>query len=51
VCAELLKRKGLAMSIQPDEGLSASRAYIDWAVERLHDAAPMMRWLERHLHA
>jgi uncharacterized protein (TIGR02453 family) len=51
VCAELLKRKGLAMSIQPDEGLSASRAFIDWAVERLSDAAPMMRWLERHLHA
>src|SRR5690242_11994997 len=48
-CAELLKRKGLAMSIQPAEGLSASRAFVDWAVDRLREAAPMMRWLERHL--
>src|ERR1051326_6010452 len=37
-CAELLKRKGLAMSIQPGEGLSASHAYADWAVERLSEA-------------
>lgn len=51
VCAELLKRKGLAMSIQPEAGLSASGAFADWAVERLSDAAPMMRWLERHLHS
>ena len=49
VCAELLKRKGLAMSVQPAEGLSASRAFVDWAVDRLREAAPMMRWLERHL--
>jgi uncharacterized protein (TIGR02453 family) len=49
VCAELLKRKGLAMSIQPGEGLSASHAFADWAVARLSDAAPMINWLDRHL--
>ncbi len=48
-CAELLKRKGLAISIQPGEGLSASRAFADWAVERLGEAAPMIQWLERYL--
>jgi uncharacterized protein (TIGR02453 family) len=48
-CAELLKRKGLAMSTQPSEGLSASSALADWAVERLREAAPMMHWLERYL--
>jgi uncharacterized protein (TIGR02453 family) len=48
-CAELLKRKGLAMSIQPKEGLTASHAYADWAVDRLRDAAPMIHWLDKHL--
>jgi uncharacterized protein (TIGR02453 family) len=48
-CAELLKRKGLAMSIQPGEGLSDSHAFADWAVARLSDAAPMINWLDRHL--
>jgi uncharacterized protein (TIGR02453 family) len=48
-CAELLKRKGLAMSIQPDEGLTSSPAYADWAIERLRAAAPMINWLDRHL--
>jgi uncharacterized protein (TIGR02453 family) len=48
-CAELLKRKGLALSIQPGEGLSASHAFADWAVERLAEAAPMINWLDRHL--
>jgi uncharacterized protein (TIGR02453 family) len=43
-CAELLKRKGLAVSIQPDARLST-----EWAVARLREAAPMMHWLERHL--
>jgi len=43
-CAELLKRKGLAVSIQPDEGITA-----DWAEARLREAAPMVHWLERHL--
>jgi uncharacterized protein (TIGR02453 family) len=47
--AELLKRKGLAASIQPEDGLSATPAYLDWAEARLREAAPMMHWLERHL--
>jgi hypothetical protein len=48
-CAELLKRKGLAASIQPKEGISASAKYVDWAEARLREAAPMMLWLDRHL--
>jgi uncharacterized protein (TIGR02453 family) len=48
-CAELLKRKGLAASIQPTEGISATAAYADWAEARLREAAPMLHWLERHL--
>jgi uncharacterized protein (TIGR02453 family) len=47
--ADLLKRKGLAASIQPEEGLTAGREYIDWAEARLREAAPMMHWLERFL--
>jgi uncharacterized protein (DUF2461 family) len=47
--AELLKRKGLAASIQPEEGLSARPDYVDWAEARLREAAPMMHWLERNL--
>lgn len=50
-CAELLKRKGLAASIQPDEGLSAKARYADWAEARLREAAPMLGWLERNLAA
>jgi uncharacterized protein (TIGR02453 family) len=50
-CAELLKRKGLAVSIQPEEGLSASPAYADWAEARLRQAAPLVDWLTRHLAA
>jgi uncharacterized protein (TIGR02453 family) len=48
-CAELLKRKGLAASIQPEGGISASAKYVDWAEARLREAAPMMLWLDRHL--
>jgi uncharacterized protein (TIGR02453 family) len=43
-CAELLRRKGLAVSIQPADGITA-----DWAEARLRDAAPMVNWLQRHL--
>ena len=49
VCAELLKRKGLALSIQPNEGISAAPAYADWAEARLRDAVPVVAWLDRHL--
>lgn len=48
-CAELLKRKGVAVSIQPAEGVSATPTYADWAEARLRQAAPMIRWLDRHL--
>jgi uncharacterized protein (TIGR02453 family) len=47
--AELLKRKGLAASIQPAEGISATAELADWAEARLRDAAPMINWLDRHL--
>jgi uncharacterized protein (TIGR02453 family) len=49
LCAELLKHKGLALSIQPEEGLSATPAFVDWAEARLRDAAPMVHWLDHHL--
>jgi uncharacterized protein (TIGR02453 family) len=48
-CADLLKQKGLAASIQPTEGISASPEYLDWAEARLREAGPMMLWLDRHL--
>jgi uncharacterized protein (TIGR02453 family) len=47
--AELLKRKGLATSIQPPEGISATPELVDWAEARLRDAAPMIHWLDRNL--
>lgn len=48
-CAELLKHKGLAMSIQPRDGLSATPAFVDWAEARLRAAAPVVHWLDHHL--
>jgi uncharacterized protein (DUF2461 family) len=48
-CAELLKRKGLAMSAQPSEGISATSAFADWAEAKLRAAAPVVHWLDRHL--
>jgi uncharacterized protein (TIGR02453 family) len=47
--ADLLKHKGLAVSIQPNEGISASAAYLGWAEARLREAAPMVNFLDRHL--
>ena len=47
--AELLKRKGLALSIQPTEGISATRAFVDWIESRYRDAAPVVNWLDRNL--
>jgi uncharacterized protein (TIGR02453 family) len=47
--AELLKRKGLAASVQPSEGISATPALIDWAESRLREASPMIHWLDRYL--
>ncbi len=47
--AELLKLKGLAMSIQPTEGISATPEFADWAEANLRAAAPMVHWLDRNL--
>jgi uncharacterized protein (TIGR02453 family) len=47
--ADLLKRKGLAASIQPAEGISATPELVDWAEARLRDAAPMIHWLDHNL--
>ncbi|HEY1292651.1 MAG TPA: DUF2461 domain-containing protein [Chloroflexota bacterium] len=47
--ADLLKRKGLAASIQPAEGVSATPALLDWAEARFRDASPMINWLDRYL--
>jgi uncharacterized protein (TIGR02453 family) len=43
---ELLKRKGLAAAIRPDEGISASARFLDWTADRLREAAPLARWLD-----
>jgi uncharacterized protein (TIGR02453 family) len=46
---ELLKRKGLAASVCPPDGLAASPALVDWSVDHLTQAAPLVRWLEQAL--
>ena len=48
-CADLLKLKGLAVSIQPDEGVSATPAFADWVEANLRAAAPVALWLDRNL--
>ena len=47
--AELLKRKGMAASIQPGPSVSATAELVDWAEARLREAAPMITWLDRNL--
>jgi uncharacterized protein (TIGR02453 family) len=47
--AALLKRKGLAASIQPAEGISATPELAEWAETRLRAAAPMVGWFARYL--
>jgi uncharacterized protein (TIGR02453 family) len=48
-CAELLRHKGLAMSIQAQEGVSARPEFVDWVEARLRAAAPMVHWLDKYL--
>jgi uncharacterized protein (TIGR02453 family) len=49
--AELLRRKGLAFSVQPQDGLSATPGLLDWSEQRLREAAPMVKWLDKALAA
>jgi uncharacterized protein (TIGR02453 family) len=46
---ELLKHKGLAVSMLVKDDLSASPAILDWAEARLRTVAPLANWLDRHL--
>jgi uncharacterized protein (DUF2461 family) len=48
-CAELLKRKGLAVSAQPSENITATPAFVDWSEAKLREAAPMVHWMEHNL--
>src|SRR5438105_8458503 len=49
-CAELLKHKGLALSVQPGEGISsATPEFADWMEAKLRDASDVVRWLDRNL--
>jgi len=49
-CAELLKHKGLALSIQPTEGISsATPEFADWIEAKLRDARDVVLWLDRNL--
>jgi uncharacterized protein (TIGR02453 family) len=46
---ELLKRKGLAATIRPAEGISAEASFEEWTADRLREAAPLVKWLEAAL--
>jgi uncharacterized protein (TIGR02453 family) len=48
-CAELLKHKGLALSIEPTEGISARPEFVDWVEAKLREAVPVVRWLDKNL--
>jgi hypothetical protein len=47
--AELLKQKGLAVSVQPEANVSSTRGYLDWAEARLGAAAPLIHLLDKVL--
>ncbi|HLG73458.1 MAG TPA: DUF2461 domain-containing protein [Chloroflexota bacterium] len=50
--AELLKLKGLAVSkVNLPEDLMPSPDFAGWLSEQLHKAAPVAKWLERHVKA
>jgi uncharacterized protein (TIGR02453 family) len=45
----LLKHKGLALAVQPAEGISSSRKLLDWAEEQLRATVPLMDLLDKAL--
>ena len=47
--AELLKGKGLAVTVQPKDGVSATPGLLDWAADRLRAAAPLVNLLDTRL--
>jgi hypothetical protein len=49
--AELLKHKGFAMMAQPEENVSASPKFLDWAEAHLRAAAPLIHLLDKNLSA
>ena len=49
--AELLKHKGLAVTAQPRENVTGSRAMLDWAEAELRAAAPLVHLLDHELFA
>jgi hypothetical protein len=46
---ELLKHKGLAVHAVLPDGLVSTPGLLDWAEERLRQAAPLARWLDKTL--
>ncbi|MFI5270164.1 MAG: DUF2461 domain-containing protein [Chloroflexota bacterium] len=50
--AELLKLKGLAVSLEdlPEDQMSSPKL-LDWLSDRLHQAAPVALWMDKHLKA
>ena len=49
--AELLKHKGLAVHATLPDGLASTPGLLDWAEERLRQAAPLAHWLDNTLFA
>ena len=50
--ADLLKLKGLAVSlVDLPEELMPSTELLDWLADRLHQAAPVALWMDKHLRA
>jgi uncharacterized protein (TIGR02453 family) len=48
--ADLLKLKGIAVSVQDlPEDLMPTPKLLDWVSDKLHKAAPVAQWLEKHL--
>ena len=46
---ELLKHKGLAVHVTVPDGLASTAGLLEWAEERLRQAAPLAAWLDEQL--